>query len=148
MGLRHSYGDCLRRFKSDDFDVEDKEGQNWLKMQNWRYYSMKKRKTYRIIGSCSINHLHIFKSIGNDSKTRKRISYELKPRDLEMRFFRCELLLQRQKRKNFLQRIVIGNEKWIHYNNPKHKKSWGKPGYTSTSTAKPNIHGPKLMFRI
>ncbi|KAG5318734.1 MOS1T transposase, partial [Pseudoatta argentina] len=37
-------------------------------------------------------------------------------------------LLQRQKRKGFLHRIVTGDEKWIHYDNPKRRKSWGKPG--------------------
>jgi len=36
-------------------------------------------------------------------------------------------LLQQQKRKDFLHRIVIGDEKWIGYNNPKQKKSWGNP---------------------
>ncbi|KAG5315694.1 MOS1T transposase, partial [Pseudoatta argentina] len=32
------------------------------------------------------------------------VSYELKPRDVERRFGTCELLLQRQKRKGFLER--------------------------------------------
>ncbi|KAG5315673.1 MOS1T transposase, partial [Pseudoatta argentina] len=45
-----------------------------------------------------------------------------------------ELLLQRQKRKDFLHRIVTGDEKWIHYDNPKRRKSWGKPGHASTSS--------------
>ncbi|KAG5321314.1 MOS1T transposase, partial [Pseudoatta argentina] len=35
-------------------------------------------------------------------------------------------------------RIVTGDEKWIHYDNPKRRKSWGKPGHASTSSAKPN----------
>ncbi|KAG5318735.1 MOS1T transposase, partial [Pseudoatta argentina] len=46
-----------------------------------------------------------------------------------------ELLLQRQKRKGFLHRIVTGDEKWIHYDNPKRRKSWGKPGHASRKTA-------------
>ena len=74
--------------------------------------------------------------------------YELKPRDFERRFVTCELLLQRQKRKAFLHRIVTGNEKWIHYDNPKRRKSWGKPGHALTSSAKPNIHCSKLLLCI
>ena len=59
--------------------------------------------------------------------------YELKPRDVERRFVTftaffvvlSRLLLQRQKRKGFLHRIVTGDEKCIHYDNPKRRKSRG-----------------------
>ena len=34
--------------------------------------------------------------------------YELKPRNVERRFFTCEQLIQRQQRKGFLHRIVTG----------------------------------------
>jgi len=37
--------------------------------------------------------------------------YELKPREVEKRFFTCEQLIQRQQRKYFLHRIVTDNEK-------------------------------------
>ena len=58
------------------------------------------------------------------------------------------MLLTRHNRKGFLHRIVTGDEKWIYYVNPKKKKSWGPPGHASTSTAKRNIHGKKLMLCI
>ena len=45
------------------------------------------------------------------------VPYELKPRDVERRFFACEQLLQRQTRKEFLHRILTGDEKWAHYDN-------------------------------
>ena len=59
--------------------------------------------------------------------------YELKPRDVERRLFACEQF-ERQRQKGFLHRIVTGDEKWVHYDNPKRRKSWGVPGYISTST--------------
>lgn len=49
------------------------------------------------------------------------ILYELKLRDVERQLFTCEILLQRQRRKGFLQWIVTDNEKWIHYDNHKNK---------------------------
>ncbi|GBP66423.1 Mariner Mos1 transposase [Eumeta japonica] len=44
-------------------------------------------------------------------------------------------------KKNVLHRIVTVDEKCIHYDNPKRRKSWRLPGHATTSTAKPNIHG-------
>ena len=52
------------------------------------------------------------------------------------------------KNKSFLHGIVTGDEKWIHYDNPKRKKSYVKPGQPAKSTAKPNIHGTKVMLCI
>ncbi|KAG5324817.1 MOS1T transposase, partial [Pseudoatta argentina] len=69
------------------------------------------------------------KGLGMIQKQGHWVPYELKPRDVERRFGTCELLLQRQKRKDFLHRIVTGDEKRIHYDNPKRRKSWGKPGH-------------------
>ena len=55
------------------------------------------------------------------------------------------MLLARHKWKGFLHHIVTDDEKWIHYDNPKKRKSWGPPGHASTSTAKQNIHGKKML---
>ncbi|KAG5323492.1 MOS1T transposase, partial [Pseudoatta argentina] len=74
------------------------------------------------------------------------VPYELKPRDVERHLFTYEQLLEKQRRKGFLHRIVTGDEKWVHYDNPKRRKSWGVPGHASISTAKPNIHGSKGIF--
>ncbi|UYV82311.1 hypothetical protein LAZ67_21001679 [Cordylochernes scorpioides] len=86
--------------------------------------------------------------MGMVQKQGNWVPYELKPGNFEHRICTCELLLKRQNRKVFLHRIVTGDEKWIHYENPKLRKSWVKPSHASTSTAKPNIHGKKLMLCI
>jgi len=91
---------------------------------------------------------HRLKALKMIQKQGNLVPYELKPRDVERNFFTCEQLLQRQKRKGFLHRIVTGDETWIHYDNPKRKKLWRRPGHASTSTVKPNIHGSKLMLCI
>jgi len=77
------------------------------------------KRTY--IRSNSTNNFIAFEIIGNDSKQGNWIPYELKPRNVERRFFTCEMLLARHK--GFLHRIVTGDEKWIHYDNLKKRKS-------------------------
>ena len=47
-----------------------------------------------------------------------------------------------------MSNIVPSDEKWIHYDNPKRKKLYVKPGQAAKSTAKPNIHGVKVMLCI
>ena len=89
--------------------------------------------------------------MGMIQKQENWMPYELKPRDVERRFFTCEQLIQRQQKKGFLHRIVTGDEKWIFYDNPKKKKYYAKPGQSlssiSTSTPWLNI-GSKIMLCI
>ena len=84
--------------------------------------------------------------MGMIQKQGNWVLHELKPRDVERRFFACEQLLQRQKQKRFLHRIVTGDEKLVHYDNLQGRKSWGMPGHAFTSTARPNIHSAKVML--
>ena len=86
--------------------------------------------------------------MGTIQKQGNWVPYKLKPSDVERRFFACEQLFQRQNWKGFLHRIVTGDEKRAHYDNPKRRKLWGMPGHASTSTARPNIHGAKVMLCI
>ncbi|KAG5317999.1 MOS1T transposase, partial [Pseudoatta argentina] len=51
------------------------------------------------------------------------VPYELKPRTTAS--------TTEKKRFFASHRIVTGDEKWIHYDNPKRRKSWGKPGQIS-----------------
>jgi len=43
--------------------------------------------------------------------------------------------------------IISEDEKWIFFENPKRKKSWD-PGASSTSTARPNRFGRKMMLCV
>jgi len=52
------------------------------------------------------------KSLGMTQKQGNWVPYELKSRNVERRFFTCEMLFATHKRKGFLHCIVTG-EKWI-----------------------------------
>jgi len=60
------------------------------------------------------------KSMG---KIQKMVPHELNEKQQENRKITCEMLLTRYKRKSFLHRIVTGDEKWIYFENSKHKRS-------------------------
>ena len=77
------------------------------------------------------------------------VAYDLKPRNVERRFFGCQQMLQKQNRKKFLRCSVTIDEKWVHYDNTKRRKSWVMmPGHASTSTIRLNIHSAKIMICI
>lgn len=148
--------DWFRRFKNNDFEIEAKDRSGASKkckdekleelLDQDRCQTLAELgKTLQVDESTVSKRLKV---LGMIQKQGHWVPYELKPRDVERRFLTCKLLLQRQKRKGFLHRIVTGDEKWIHYDNPKRKKSWGKPGHASTPSAKPNIHGSKLLLCI
>jgi len=144
------------RFKSGNFDLEDQERAGCPKKfedaELQALLDVDPCQTQEELAlSLEVTQQNIslrLKAMGMIQKEGHWVPYELKPRDIERRFFVSEQLLNRQKRKGFLHRIVTGDEKWIHYDNPKRRKSWGKPGHASTSTAKPNIHGSKLLLCI
>lgn len=144
------------RFKAGDFELEDKErpGQP-KKFEDKELEALLNEDSSQTLQELSTS-LEVdlstvgkrLKTLGIIQKEGHWVPYELKPRDIERRLLTCELLLQREERKGFLHRIVTGDEKWIHYDNPKRRKSWVKPGQPSTSVAKLNIHGSKLLLCI
>jgi len=58
------------------------------------------------------------------------------------------LCFQSSGKKDFLHKIITGNEKWILDDNPKRRKSWVDSGQPSTSTPKLNIRAKKVLLCI
>lgn len=144
------------RFKSGDFDTEDKERPGQPKkfedeeLEALLYEDCCQTQEELAL-SLGVTQQAIslrLKALGFIQKQGNWVPYELKPRDVERRFCMSEMMLERYKRKSFLHRIVTGDEKWIHYDNPKRKKSYVKPGQPAKSTPKPNIHDAKVMLCI
>lgn len=144
------------RFKIGNFDLEDDErpGQpkkfedHELETLLDQDPSQTQEELAKTLGVAQQTISDRLKAMGMIRKVGHWVPYELKPRDVERRFLMCEQLLQRHKRKSFLHRIVTGDEKWVHYDNPKRRATYGYPGHTSSSTPASNIHGQKVMLCI
>lgn len=146
----------FQRFRSGDFYVKDKErsGQP-KKFENEDLKALLDEDSCRtqselseLLGVDQTTISKRLKSMGMIQKMSHWLPHELKERDIERRKTICEILVDRQKRKGFLHRIVTGDEKWIYYENPKRRKSWVIPGEPAPSQPKRNIHCAKVMLCI
>ena len=110
------------------------EERRFSKMQNWRHYLSKTR--VKIKKNWHDHWEWLNKPFQNASKPWEFRSKEIGrrtnwSRNVERCLFACEQLLERQRRKGFLHRIVTGDKKWgrkNHYDNSKRRKSWGVSG--------------------
>ena len=102
--------------------------------------------TCKIIRSWSYNSFKTFENIRTDSKSRTLGSVWVEVRRPEMVFCHLWTAASLAEKESFLYHIMISDEKWIHYDNLMHRRLWGKPGHASTSMAKPNIHGSKILL--
>ena len=146
----------FRRFKNDDFDIEDKEhGKPPKKFEDAELEESLAEDCCQtqseLAATLNVDRSTFAKrlrAIGMVQKASNWVPHELKDRDIERRKTICEMLLQRQERKGFLHRIITGDEKWIYYENPKRKKAWVKSGEAGPLQPKKNIHYAKVMLCI
>ncbi|EGI67903.1 Mariner Mos1 transposase [Acromyrmex echinatior] len=121
----------FQKFKNGEFDVEDKESRGRPKVYEdaelealLNEDSCQTQKELALILEATQQAIsHRLKSLRMIQKQGNCVPCELKPRNVERRFSICEMLLVKHKRKGFLHRIVTDDEKWIHYDNPKKRKS-------------------------
>ncbi|KFD60091.1 hypothetical protein M514_05576 [Trichuris suis] len=90
-------------------------------------------------------HLH---GMGKIQKYGKWVPHSLSESAKTDRLNTCKELLKNHRKKSFLWQIVMGDEKWVLYDNPKRKKHWMGPGQATTSTPNANIHGKKVLLCV
>ena len=146
----------FQRFKTGDFDVNDKEhGKPPKKFDDKELQALldeddaqTQQQLADSLNVCQATISNRLRQMGKIQKEGKWMPYELTERNKEKRKTSCEILIERQKRKAFLHRIITGDEKWIYFDNPKRKRSWVDPDQPATTSAKRDIHGKKVLLCI
>lgn len=146
----------FRRFKSGDFDVEDKERAGAPKklddaalqalLDENACQTQKELAMELNVDRATISrHLH---AMGKIRKLGRWVPHQLNEKQLEARIAACRKHLAEHKKHSFLHRIVTGDEKWVYYENPKRKAAYVDPGQPGPSQPKRDIHCQKVMLCI
>lgn len=146
----------FQRFKTGDFDLEDKERSGAPKKfedadlqelldenatQTQKELAIELNVDRTTIGK----RLH---AMGKIRKLGRWVPHELSENQLKSRITTCQKHLAALKKHNFFSRIVTGDEKWVYYENPKRKAAYVNPGEPGPSQSKRNIHCDKVMLCI
>ena len=86
----------------------------------------------KISRSSNENHLH---QLGYVTRFDVWVPYKLSAKNLD-HISTCDSLLKRNENVAFLKQIVMGDEKWILYNNVEWKRSWDKRNEPPPATPK------------
>ncbi|UYV75333.1 hypothetical protein LAZ67_12003576 [Cordylochernes scorpioides] len=128
----------------DDHALVDRTCQKWFARCN-----INAKGTRKNIWSHSTSHLNPLKRNWNDPKGRKLGAFR-ETSNAVFHVKNCSNVQKKKKneRKGFLHQIVTGDEKWVNYDYSKRWATYEYPGRVSSSTAKLNIHGGKIMLCI
>ncbi|XP_071036401.1 histone-lysine N-methyltransferase SETMAR-like [Parasteatoda tepidariorum] len=88
----------------------------------------------------------LLKGLGLTSKLDIWVPHVLSEGNLCHRVDVCDSLLKRHENDQFLKLIITGDEKWIVYNNVKHKRSRRSKEEPFQSISKANKHQKKLLL--
>uniref|UniRef100_G1QFL4 Mariner Mos1 transposase n=1 Tax=Myotis lucifugus TaxID=59463 RepID=G1QFL4_MYOLU len=139
----------FKGFKSDDFDVKDKERPGQPKkfedQQLQALFDEDACQTQKQLAQTISDGLQ---AMGKILKEGKWVPHQLNKRQMENQKVISKTLLQQHERKSFLHQIVTGNEKWIYSENPKCTKSWVDPGQPQHRPQRPNRFRKKTMLCV
>ena len=141
------------KFRSGDFELKDKQHsgrpsaidddilKEMVKENPWQM-------TRDLAAKLGVDHTTVFHHLKNFNMVCKLnvwVPHKLNEKNLLDRYSGCFLLLSHHACEPFLDRIVIGDEKWIVYDNVIRKRHWSPKGETSLTVAKPDLHQNKVI---
>lgn len=99
----------------------------------------------KIDKSTVLRHLH---ATGYTKKLGTWLPQKLSVKNKMDRILFCDSLMKRNTTDPFLKRLVIGDEKWITYDNVKRKRSWSQADETAKALVKPGLATGKGLLCV
>ena len=148
-----SYSTCTKwfqRFKCGNFDLHDNEPPVEKEELERLLEEDPCRTPLELAEELGVTHQAVsrhLRKLGRIQKEGCWVPGQLTDENKSRRYETAMSWLSRFKMKDWYK-IIICDEKWILYNNPKRQKSWDYASETSTNDAKPNIYGKKVLLSI
>ena len=144
------------RFKSGDYTIED--GERSGRPKNLENDELKelieddpRLSTYDLSTILGVTQSTIHRRLlemGKVNKVGKWVPHDLTDHAKLQRLNTSLWLLSKYKKKDFLWKIVTGDEKWVYLSNPHKKKQWLSPGQKAIPTPKREPDCDKLMLCV
>lgn len=131
-----------RSGRPPELDTDDLEA---LLVQDPAQSSVSLAITLGVNQSTVLRRLHV---MGKIQKTGKWVPHKMTEINVLQRLNTCSFLKSRFKKKDFLHKIVTGDEKWVYFDNPVNEKQWLDPNQPAKHVPKRDIHGKKVLLCV
>ena len=144
------------KFRRGEFNLEDELHSGWLShidddVVHTLVQNTLRISTEEVATSLNVNLSTIFrclKNMGFDLKLNIWVPHLLTERNKIEWISAAISLLGRLKNEPFLDRLVMGDEKWVLYNNVQRKRTWKQAGEHGDAMAKTSLHPMKVMLCV
>lgn len=144
------------RFRNGNFDLGDEERSGRpreLEVDELQALLDEdpRQSTREMAERLQVDHMTVLNRLHEMGKTLKAgtwVPHKLSEINISQRLNTCVFLAAKQQKKDFLWKIVTGDEKWIYYENPSKKKQWLDRGQPAIPSPKPDTHCKKVMLCV
>ena len=144
------------KFRSGNFELEDEfRGGRPKAMEADELEALlqqdPRQTTRELAEKLEVDHSTVvrrLKEMGKIQKMGKWVPHTLSEGNKLQRLNTCVSLIAKFERKDFLWKLVTGDEKWIYFDNPDNRKSWCNPGDASEFITKRNVLQKKVMLCV
>jgi len=146
----------FQRFRSGDTNLEDEERSGRPskfnpKMLEEMIHDDPRQSTRKLGEELGVNHMTVYRHLTAVGRTWRRgalVPHELSERNKLERVRICRSLLDQAANSSFLDNLITGDEKWVHYDNPGRRGQWLLPGEVGIPAKRARLTPKKIMLCV